>query len=291
MKRKEGSRLPSVTFAPATSKTRDVSFSVSASSETSANSQAIFCPRKLKLKPSCMQSASCVVVCSFASTTAPMVLAWCTNLFRRRRAFLALRLSLRRSLCDFEVCKSRSVVVSPSATKTPSPTSPVALFSSPFAFPCCPSLPADADLCFSFRPNRIPRENTCRNAAGDRIAVANAPDASDDRGDRVGDSGGVSYPLVATDCPWLCFRIARRARFSSALVPSSSSAWSPSLVRESSSSLLSASETSSVVSFAGWISTPGSSPSRSRATSSGVNDSRPSVFGATTDVPVILESP
>ena len=108
--------MPSSTSLEGTSSVNAGSASspASASSATSANDAAVACDRSPSVRPICMQSPSCVVVCCLAETAAPMVFVACTSRFNRRLAFLARRLAF------FAVTRStRSTSSAAGSTGTP----------------------------------------------------------------------------------------------------------------------------------------------------------------------------
>ena len=186
MNRNDGSFDPSSTFDADTSSVFATSVSARDASETAANERAVFWPRRLIVRPSCIHSASCVVVCSFAETALPIVFAACTNRFKRRRAFFARRLSRRRSRFARWRRSSSSASV-PFETASPS------------------KLFRLSALCFS--PSLLSpllsfldvNDSPFKNAAGLRITAAKAPEASEDRGERVGLSAGDVWSVACRE--------------------------------------------------------------------------------------------
>ena len=110
MKRNAGSVLPSTTALRPTFRVIGVSRSSEASVLFSPSMAfAGLCARSPMVSPSCMHSASCVFVSSFADTAAPMVFVAWTRRLSRRRAFLARRLvSFRAFFSRFASSRDRS---------------------------------------------------------------------------------------------------------------------------------------------------------------------------------------
>ena len=98
-----GSVLPSTTALRPTLSVIETSFRSSASgSLIQSTALAGFCALSAIVRPSCMHSASCVFVSSFADTAAPMVLvAWTRRLSRRLAFFARLFVSFRAFFSRF----------------------------------------------------------------------------------------------------------------------------------------------------------------------------------------------
>mmetsp|Transcript_10498 Transcript_10498/g.43449 ORF Transcript_10498/g.43449 Transcript_10498/m.43449 type:complete len:282 (-) Transcript_10498:414-1259(-) len=98
-----GSVLPSTTALRPTLSVIGESFRSSASGSLIQSMElAGFCALSAMVRPSCMHSASCVFVSSFADTAAPMVLvAWTRRLSRRLAFFARLFVSFRAFFSRF----------------------------------------------------------------------------------------------------------------------------------------------------------------------------------------------
>mmetsp|Transcript_4428 Transcript_4428/g.16638 ORF Transcript_4428/g.16638 Transcript_4428/m.16638 type:complete len:233 (-) Transcript_4428:400-1098(-) len=119
-----GSVLPSTTALRPTLSVIETSFRSSASgSLIQSMALAGFCALSAMVRPSCMHSASCVFVSSFADTAAPMVLvAWTRRLSRRLAFFARLFVSFRAFFSRFA---SNRIRVSSSTSSSSFGSSPL----------------------------------------------------------------------------------------------------------------------------------------------------------------------